>query len=66
MDIESVMRSLTFDGWAIFDSSVVHPDVVIENLGYIIMENDVSIDMESKSLVRSTKALPPTYGSPCR
>ena len=39
MDIESVMDCLNFDGWAIFDSSVVHPDLVIENLGYIIMEN---------------------------
>ena len=59
MDIESVMGCLNFDGWAIFDSSVVHPDLVIENLGYIIMENDVSIDVESRSLVRSSKALPP-------
>ena len=59
MDIETVMGGLATDGWAIFDSSVVHPDVVIENLGYIIMENDVSIDVESRSLVRSSKALPP-------
>lgn len=59
MDIETVMSGLAIDGWSIFDSRIVSPNVVIETLGYIIMENDVSIDVESRSLVRSSKALPP-------
>jgi hypothetical protein len=59
MNLDSVMDCLNRDGWAIFDSSVVLPKDVIESLGYIIMENDVSIDLESRSLVRSNKALPP-------
>tara|TARA_B110000003_G_scaffold260703_1_gene281817 strand:- start:3310 stop:3942 length:633 start_codon:yes stop_codon:yes gene_type:complete len=59
MDLESVMGCLNQDGWAVFDSTVVLPEIVIENLGHIIMENDVSIDVGSRSLVRSNKALPP-------
>ena len=38
MDIETVMGGLATDGWAIFDSSVVHPDVVIENLDTSLWE----------------------------
>ena len=59
MAIEGVLSDLESQGWSRFPSGDIDPQQVIDRLGYIIMENDVSLDKNSRSLVRSTKSLPP-------
>ena len=59
MSLDSVMQHLERFGWAVFASRDLEPEKLIGNLGMVIMENDVSIDRQSRSLVRSNKALPP-------
>ena len=59
MPIDEVLAEVESKGWSRFSSTKVDLQELIHRLGFIIMENDVSIDKQSRSLVRSTKPLPP-------
>lgn len=54
-----MLAELDSEGWCKFSSEKVVLQELIDRLGFIIMENDVSIDKQSRSLVRSNKPLPP-------
>ncbi len=59
MQIDEVASELKSKGWSRFSSINIDLQELIHRLGFIIMENDVSIDKQSRSLVRSSKPLPP-------
>ncbi len=59
MLIDEVLVEVESQGWSRFSSTNVDLQELIHRLGFIIMENDVSIDKQSRSLVRSSKPLPP-------
>ena len=54
-----VLDEVESQGWSRFSTTNVDLQELIDRLGFIIMENDVSIDKQSRSLVRSSKSLPP-------
>ena len=59
MSIGVVLAEVESQGWSRFSNTNVDLQELINRLGFIIMENDVSIDKQSRSLVRSSKSLPP-------
>ena len=59
MAIAEVFADLESQGWSRFSSGETVLQQVIDQLGFTIMENDVSLDNDSRSLVRSTNSLPP-------
>ncbi len=59
MPIDRVLAEVESQGWSRFTTTNVDLQELIHKLGFIIMENDVSIDKQSRSLVRSSKPLPP-------
>lgn len=59
MPIGRVLADLDSQGWARFSNGELDTEELCGRLGFIIMENDVSIDKGSRSLVRSSKSLPP-------
>ena len=59
MSIDEVLAELESQGWSRFSNININLQELFDRLGFIIMENDVSIDKESRSLVRSNKSLPP-------
>jgi hypothetical protein len=59
MAIADVLAELELQGWSRFSSGEIGPQQVIDQLGFTIMENDVSLDKDSRSLLRSNKSLPP-------
>ena len=59
MQVDEVVTELRSKGWSRFSSTNIDLQDLIRRLGFIIMENDVSIDKKSRSLVRSSKPLPP-------
>ena len=59
MSIGVVLAEVESQGWSRFSITNVDLQELINRLGFIIMENDVSIDKQSRSLVRSSKSLPP-------
>ena len=59
MQVDEVVAEIRSKGWSRFSSTNIDLQDLIRRLGFIIMENDVSIDKKSRSLVRSSKPLPP-------
>ena len=59
MSIGEVLAEVESQGWSRFSTTDIDLQELIRRLGFIIMENDVSIDKQSRSLVRSSKPLPP-------
>lgn len=59
MQVDEVVTEVKSKGWSRFSSTNIDLQDLICRLGFIIMENDVSIDKKSRSLVRSSKPLPP-------
>jgi hypothetical protein len=52
MSLDTVMQHLERFGWAVFSSRDLEPGKLMENLGLVIMENDVSI-VQTKPFLRT-------------